>query len=171
MAEHVFLTGKKHIGKSTVLKKILQGYQGRIGGFFTVRTREFLKEAYSVHLFCPGDPPIPDEKNLLFVCGKPQADTRERFDRLGTQALSRTWGCSVILMDELGSHEASAVLFRKAVLQFLEGDIPILGVLQAPGEGSWPEVAGHPKVQVVEITEENRDQEELIAGIRARLLL
>ncbi len=171
MAGHIFLTGKKRIGKTTVLKKVLSGYPEQIGGFFTVRTREFLKDAYSVHLFRPEEEPVPNKENLLFVCGRPDRDMEERFENLGVQALRRSSGCALILMDELGPHEASAILFRRAVLELLEGDVPILGVLQAPADRYWPEASGHPKVQVIEITEENRDQEELLAKIRARLLL
>ena len=52
MARHVFLTGEKQIGKSTLLKKVLDNYAGEISGFFTVRTKAFLQKGYSVHLFC-----------------------------------------------------------------------------------------------------------------------
>lgn len=170
MAGHIFLTGRKRIGKTTVLKKVLMGYPETIGGFFTVRTQDFLKDRYSVHLFCAGEELIPVRENLLFVCGKPDGGTQERFEALGLRAFRKARGCSLILMDELGPHEASAVLFRKVVLELLEGDVPILGVLQAPADRYWPEAVGHPKVQMIEITEENREQEELIAQIRARLL-
>ena len=41
MARHIFLTGKKQIGKSTLLQKILKNYQGTADGFLTVRTKEY----------------------------------------------------------------------------------------------------------------------------------
>ena len=34
MARHVFLTGEKGAGKSTVLKKVLLMYKGKAGDFF-----------------------------------------------------------------------------------------------------------------------------------------
>ena len=40
MARHIFLTGKKQIGKSTLLQKILKNYQGTADGFLTVRTKD-----------------------------------------------------------------------------------------------------------------------------------
>lgn len=33
MTHHVFLTGAKQVGKSTLLKKTLRSFDGQIGGF------------------------------------------------------------------------------------------------------------------------------------------
>lgn len=161
ITRHIFLTGRKQVGKSTLIKKVLSHTGGRIGGFFTVRTDAFLPGAYSVHLFCPGDAFVPTAENLLFVCGKADETVSERFDRLGCTALSECEGCSLIIMDELGPHEARASFFRQAVLKLLDGDIPVIGVLQAPAEDFWPDITAHPHVRVLEITEENRESEEV----------
>ncbi len=53
MTHHVFLTGAKQVGKSTLLKKTLRSFDGQIGGFFTLRTCEYLKTGFSVHLLPP----------------------------------------------------------------------------------------------------------------------
>ena len=50
MVRHIFLTGEKQIGKSTILQKVLREYEKSVGGFYTVRTNEFLGNQYSVHL-------------------------------------------------------------------------------------------------------------------------
>lgn len=41
MARHVFLTGEKQIGKSTLLKKVLDNYAGEISGFFHGENQSF----------------------------------------------------------------------------------------------------------------------------------
>ena len=41
MTHHVFLTGAKQVGKSTLLKKHYARFDGQIGGFFTLRTCEY----------------------------------------------------------------------------------------------------------------------------------
>ena len=165
MTGHVFLTGEKRVGKSTLLKKVLAGFSGSIGGFFTVRTNAFLEGRYSVHLFAPGEETKPDEGNLLFVCGEPNGNSTESFERLGCRALESVRGSSLIVMDELGPHEAEAVRFRRAVLELLDGDTPILGVLQSPAGTFWPEIAGHPGVELVEITKSNRNEEKILRHI------
>jgi len=171
MARHIFLTGEKQIGKSTLLKKVLDNYAGEISGFFTVRTNAFLQNGYSVHLFCTGEPAIPDESNLLFVCGKADNLTSERFDALGCAALTKSPARSLLVMDELGPHEAEAALFRQTVRKLLDGDNPILGVLQAPAEIFWSEITHHPNVRMLEVTENNRDQKEIIDDIISFLQL
>ena len=165
MARHVFLTGEKQIGKSTFLRKILNRYTDNIGGFLTVRTNAFLGDQYSVHIFCIGEKLIPNENNLLFICQKADEHISERFDRLGCEILKKCSGCSLIIMDELGPHEAKAALFHKAVLQLLDGDTPVLGVLQASAESFWPDVTTHPKVRLFQITKQNREQEHIIESM------
>ena len=51
MTQHIFLTGKKHIGKSTLTQKILDDYKKTADGFLTVRTKDYLKNQYSVHMY------------------------------------------------------------------------------------------------------------------------
>lgn len=165
ITRHIFLTGKKQVGKSTLIKKVLKHTDGRIGGFFTIRTDAFLPETYSVHLFRAGDAFVPKADNLLFICGKADETVSQRFDRLGCTALSACEGCSLILMDELGPHEAGAAAFHQAVLKQLDGDIPILGVLQSPAGDFWPDITAHPNVVVLEITEENRGAEETLKEV------
>jgi nucleoside-triphosphatase THEP1 len=118
-----------------------------------------------------GEAAIPNESNLLFVCGKADDRTRERFDVLGCAALAKCSARSLLVMDELGPHEAEAALFRQAVLKLLDGDIPILGVLQAPAERFWPEITHHPNVRMLEVTENDRDQKEIIDDIISFLQL
>lgn len=169
MAHHIFLTGEKRVGKSTLLKKVLDRYAGDAGGFLTIRTNEFLKDSYSVHMFGLDEEVIPSENNLLFACGKPNEHISERFDRLGCETLSKCVDCSLIIMDELGPHEANAELFHNAVLRLLDGNVPILGVLQAPAESFWPDIVSHPHVRVVEINERNRDDSIVIDDMLSAL--
>lgn len=169
MTGHVFLTGEKQVGKSTLLRRALNCFPGEPGGFFTRRTGNFLDGRYSVHLFAAGEKPEPTENNLLFVCRAPDDDAAERFDRLGCAALERSGGCPLIIMDELGPHEAAAARFRSEVLKLLDGDTPILGVLQAPAERFWPEIVKHPGAEIIEITKSNRDSEALLQHILAAI--
>lgn len=45
MTQHIFLTGKKHIGKSTLIQKILDDYKKTADEFLTVRTKNYLVSA------------------------------------------------------------------------------------------------------------------------------
>ena len=67
MTQHIFLTGKKHIGKSTLIQKILDDYKKTADGFLTVRTKDYLKNQYSVHMYHLKEKEFPNESNLLFL--------------------------------------------------------------------------------------------------------
>ncbi len=155
MTRHLFLTGPKRIGKSTVIDKFLTSDGLTMGGFRTVHTDSVLRDRFSVHMLRPGEKPT--KENLLFICGEPSAETATRFDTLGCAALAQSGNAELILMDELGPHEAKAQQFQNAVLSALDGDTPILGVLQQADSPFLRQVAAHRNVTVVEVTLENRD--------------
>ena len=170
MTQHIFLTGKKHIGKSTLIQKILDDYKKTADGFLTVRTKDYLKNQYSVHMYHLKREGIP--KRILifcFLCGKTDEHTADTFDLLGCNILSMCSDCSLIVMDELGPHEADATLFRKKILNLLDGQTPILGVLQEPAESFWPEIVNHPKVEIITISEDNRNDRALLNYIQCKI--
>ncbi len=154
---HVFLTGPKGVGKSTLLQTVLASFHGSVGGFRTVRLNTFLPGQYTVHLLPPVGNGIPREDNLLFVCGRAGADVSQRFERLGCEALEKSKEADMIIMDELGPHETDAPCFQRSVRKVLDGNVPVLGVLQQADSVFLREVSSHPHVRVIEVTEENRN--------------
>lgn len=148
MKRHLFLTGAKGVGKSTLIRGLLAAETGRVDGFFTVKRQE-----YVYLLRAAGETPAPE--NRLFRCG--QAGDPALFDALGCAALTVSEGCALLVMDELGPHEAAALRFQAAVFRALEGDTPIIGVLQQADSPFLRQIAAHPRVSVLEVTTENRD--------------
>lgn len=149
MTRHLFLTGRKGVGKSTLIRGLLTLEDGPPGGFFTVKHEGgiYLLPAAGERIFTP--------ETFLFRCG--QAGDPARFDQLGCAALADSRGCALLVMDELGPREAEARRFQAAVFQALDGDIPIIGVLQQADSPFLRGIAHHPQVSVMTVTEENRD--------------
>lgn len=150
--EHLFLTGRKGVGKSTLLRAALEGK--RLGGFFTRRITGIF-ERPAIHLLRAAEGQQPSPENMVCLCGERRTDL---FDRLGPAALADAADCDVIVMDELGPSETAALEFQKAVLAALDGDKPVYGVLQQADSEFLSRVAAHPRVRVVTVTEENRDR-------------
>ena len=155
MKRHLFLTGEKHIGKSTVIAKLLADSQLTVGGFRTVRTDTVFAGRRSVHMLRLNE--VPTKENLLFICGEKSADTMARFDTLGCIILEESADAQLLLMDELGPKEEQALAFQRAALSALDGDTPILGVLQQADSPFLRQIANHEAVKVVQVTKENRD--------------
>ena len=149
MTRHLFLTGPKGVGKSTLIRGLLAEEFGPLGGFFTVKHEGgvYLLPAAQERAFTP--------ENLLFRCG--HGGDPARFDELGCAALADTAGCRLLVMDELGPHEGEAEQFQAAVFRTLDGDIPIIGVLQQAESEFLDRIARHPQVTVLTVSEENRD--------------
>ena len=146
---HLFLTGQKGAGKSTLIRGLLAEETGRLGGFFTVRHEGgvYLLPAAKERTFTP--------ESLLFRCG--HGGDPARFDDMGCAALADTAGCRLLVMDELGPHEEAALRFQAAVFRTLDGSTPILGVLQQAQSQFLDRIARHPRVTVLTVTEENRN--------------
>ena len=153
--KHLFLTGPKQIGKSTVLRRLLRDRDAKIGGFRTVRIP--LEDGASIHMVAPSETEYTDEnrifsrrKGILYI------DPSD-FDRIGCVLLSDINDCDLILMDELGPNEANSEKFRQAVWKVLNGEISVYGVLQVADSDFLDAVASRPDVEVVTISQENRD--------------
>lgn len=153
--KHLFLTGPKQIGKSTALRKLLQDRDAKIGGFRTVRVP--LEDGASIHMVSPSETEFTD-KNRIFSRRKGVLNIDPSdFDRIGCGLLAESCDCDLILMDELGPNEASSLKFRQAVLDTLDGDTPVYGILQMADSVFLDIVASRPDVLVITVTEENRN--------------
>ena len=64
----------------------------------------------------------------------------------------------LIIMDEIGPHEYEASAFRASILRCLDGNIPVLSVLQQVESALFHEIAAHPDITVIQVTEGNRNQ-------------
>ena len=155
--KHIFYTGPRGIGKSTLLQKHLAQFQGVFTGFRTVKVPR--GDSFSVHMLPVDKKEMPTEENLLFYRGEKRAYEQNalRFDAIGCRYLADLEGAELIVMDELGSAESAAKAFQDRVLELLDGEIPILGVLQEGESAFQQRVATHPNVELIYVTEENRD--------------
>lgn len=157
MKKHIFYTGPRGIGKSTLLQKHLAQFQGVFAGFRTVKVP--CGDSFSVHMLPVDKKEMPTEENFLFDRDKKREyeENALRFDVLGCRLLENMEGAELIVMDELGSAESAAAAFQDRVLALLDGEIPILGVLQEGESAFQRQVATHPNVELIYVTEENRD--------------
>lgn len=155
--KHIFLTGKVQVGKSTIIRRLLSSEvcAGKtLGGFRTVNLGRYV-------YIMGADQTISQcsEKN---ICGYRYMDRcnvdsyPEVFDGLGCSLLENTDRADIIVMDELGFLESKARLFQRRILEILDGDTPVIGVIKPKRSEFLDRVREHPQVTVLEITPENR---------------
>ena len=157
---HIFLTGEKQVGKSTLWRKALERSGISPTGF---QTLEYLVEGtfrgYRLHGL--GRTPAGlgnDVPMSVFLRRKLHLSVPGSFDIFGTQLLdlAREDG-GFILMDELGTFEQDAAAFRRAVTDCLDSDCHVLGVVQRADDPYLHRILNRPDVLVFTVTRENRD--------------
>lgn len=183
--KHIFLTGNVQVGKSTILRKIIEACpEKEIGGFFTKwinknnikngglyifkATRQNLTEVDKLAVKKPAGE-LPGEQGVLYgkenmVAGfrpdnyKKKITFPEVFDTLGTSYLSNTDNADLILMDEIGVFEDKAPEFKKCVLGILDRDTQVIGVVRDKDGILTNAIKIHPNVTVIDVTVKNRNE-------------
>ena len=157
MKKHIFYTGPRGVGKSTLLQKRLAQFDGTYAGFRTVKVP--CGEGFTVHMLSVDNAALPAEENFLFHRDYKREYEKNavRFDVIGCRILADVESAELIVMDELGSAESEAKAFQNRVLELLNGDIPVLGVLQEGESEFQKKVAAHPNVHLIYVTTENRN--------------
>ena len=155
---HVFLTGQVKVGKTTIIDHFLKQSGLSADGFVTswepgpdshtwLELREYGADNPRYRLACRRDGRPAPVENL-----------RQMFDIHGSAILQKAGCHDVIVMDELGSLEASATLFQAAVLEHLANRVPVLGVIQPRPNPFLDQIRATAGIAVLTVTPENRQQ-------------
>ena len=157
----LFLTGKKQVGKSTAIQCFLKESGLRPGGFFT--SFEETEDKRILHMSSMGE-----ELKIAVAIGDfhsmqalPGAFYHAAKDLLSNRG-------DLLVMDELGYLEKDDEMFREAVVRALDEKGPLLGVLREGFPGWTAEIAARADVEIITVTEENRD--EIPLAIKSRFL-
>jgi len=158
MTMHLFLTGEKQVGKSTIVDKVLGRLGAPIGGFRSFGANYTDDGGSDVCIRGAGHD--VGVHRLARRGGEQRGFVAfpEVFDTIGVQLLRVDPACGVVVMDELGFMEAKAFAFQKAVMDCLDGDIPVLGVIKPREMPFLDQIRAHPKVQILRVEVDNRDR-------------
>ena len=157
---HLFLTGDKQVGKSTLLRKLIEANQLSCAGF---ETQPFYlggeRRGFTLH----GRVEMPPYENDCICCARVEAKRSVPvlpvFDENGAKMLqaSRISPDPFILMDELGRLERQAHTFIGEVYACLDSRKRVLGVLQKCGSEHVEAISQREDVTVITVTPENRE--------------
>lgn len=157
---HLFLTGRKQVGKSTLLRRLMDACSLDCAGF---ETRAFFLDGERRGFTLHGRVEMPPYENDCVCCVR----TAQRmsvpvppvFEENGVSILQRSLQSPApfILMDELGKLECSAQAFCDQVIACLDGDKHVIGVLQQCDSPLTASIAAREDVRVVTVTPENRE--------------
>jgi nucleoside-triphosphatase len=159
----ILLSGRPGVGKTTALRRIVEGLEGGAGGFYTREVRtggrrtgfELVTLEGQRALLATNDPGMALGHPVPF--GRYRVDL-EAIDAVGVPALlDALQQGQVVVVDEIGPMEIRSSRFQEAVLEILEGSVPVVGTIYARPQPFADRVKAHPRVRVRTITVENRD--------------
>ena len=160
LRRHIFLTGARQVGKSTLLRRLIERRGLVCAGFETQPI--YLngeRRGFTLH----GRVNMPPYENDCIVCvrvgERRSVPVLPVFEENGVDILRRSLESPApwLLMDELGRLEREATRFGAQVLACLDSPKRVLGVLQSCDAPLVRAVRAREDVSVLEVTPENRE--------------
>lgn len=131
MGNTILLTGYPGCGKTTIVKKIINVYSGKMGGFYTQEMREGgLRTGFRMTTL-HGQVGILAHVNFKSSkrVGKYGVDL-EMLDDIGVRSIYEALeNHALVIIDEIGPMEIASTKFRNAVKDVLRSDCTLLGTI------------------------------------------
>ena len=156
---HLFLTGERQVGKSTLLRALIAQASLACAGF---ETKPFFVDGERRGFVMHGLVPMPPFENDCVISvrlgERRSAPVLPAFEENGVEILRRSLADNApfLLMDELGRLERDATAFAAHVRACLNGGKRVLGVLQRCDAPLPREIAAREDVLLLTVTPENR---------------
>ncbi len=171
MKQVYLLTGTPGTGKTSLIKQVVAGMQGKAGGFYTEEIRtQGVRQGFRL-VTLDGEDAILAHVNTRsqYWVGKYGVDI-DSLDRVGVPTLHRAaQQCDLVVIDEIGKMELFSASFREAVFQMIGSGKRILGTIML-NPHPWADVIKRqPQVNLVMVTRANHHQvlEELMRWLKA----
>lgn len=157
---HIFLEGESHVGKTTLIHKLLENIpQEKVYGFYTQKVSVISgsEETGGIYIFSARQRANYNYCIATFnTVGCFNIDTSV-FETYGLSLLSSIPEGSIVVMDELGFLENNAPKFCEQVLKVLDEKVTVIGVVKRKNTAFLNKVRRHPFVQIYAVTKENRE--------------
>lgn len=171
--ENVLLSGTPGVGKTTLIRRVLEPFRAEVGGFFTSELREGGRRVGFGITSLDGEQGVLAHIGIKgpFRVGKYGVDLG-CLERIGVGAL-RGAICEkrLVVIDEIGKMELLSERFQEVVWEVLASSRPVLGTLTLARTSFTDQIRSRSDVEIVEVRRDNREAlgEILRAKVRAVL--
>jgi nucleoside-triphosphatase len=160
MGRTILLTGRPGVGKTTVIKRVVEQLGARAGGFYTAEMRKGGRRQGFKIVTLDGQEGILSHVDIK---GRPRVSrygvNLTDLDEVAVAALRQAIAeADIIVVDEIGKMELFSEEFRKAVTEAVESVKPVLGTVMATRDPWVDSLKALPQVTVIEVTQDNREQ-------------
>ena len=162
--QHILIVGPRGVGKSTLIRALLQALHLPIDGIITKKEAPLSDGFSPVYIHRYGTERQFGPGNCIGLCRDGHSIAfPESFERVS--AFMPFPSDHVIVFDELGFLESDAPRFTEAVLRTLDEAPLVIAAVRDKATPFLNAVRSHPKAAVYRISEENRDElREMLVG-------
>lgn len=156
--KNLFLTGEIGVGKSTLLKKLIEKINTSIGGYVTERVIDNNTLKYNLISLYDGTEEYSISQMPLNKHSNNPKVFLSSFNEGVFSILEKSfYERNVVIMDELGFMESKAYRFQDIVFKLLDSSNAVIGVLKKRDCEFLNNIRSRKDVVIIEVTEENRD--------------
>ncbi|MFQ6002473.1 MAG: NTPase [Candidatus Zixiibacteriota bacterium] len=154
------LTGHPGVGKTTIIKTLIQKLKLPAGGFYTEEIRDAKMRMGFVIITLSGFKGILAHRNFKsrYKVGKYGVGVHT-LNKIGVKEIEL---CLVekkaIVIDEIGKMELLSPQFQEVVWKALDAENPVLGTITLAHHPFVQKVKDRDDVKIYEVTKENRDE-------------
>lgn len=155
--KNIFLTGAPSSGKTTVIKKVIQGLSVKANGFYTEEERIGGKRiGFRMHSLDGKSAYLAHQDIVSEQHIRRYGVSIENIDTLAVPAILPQ-GNTVIILDEIGKMECFSSKFIDAATRALNSPCIVIGTIAFGGTDFILEVKQRHDIAILEVTPENRD--------------
>lgn len=154
--QHIILTGRNGVGKSTLIQALIDQIPVPISGVITKKEAPNDDGFSPVYIHAYGSERFYSEENRIGLCREGKSvPFPAAFDRFAEQMDLSFDG--VIVLDELGFMESKASAFTGKILRLMDEAPLILAAVRDKDTPFLNALRAHPRADVYRIDEQNRD--------------
>lgn len=156
----LFITGRPGIGKTTVIKKVVESIDKPLSGFFTEEIRESgVRKGFKIKAVGGGEGVLAHIAfSKRFKVGKYGVDV-EGFERVAIPGMERaSLEGRLLVIDEIARMELFSERFKKFLVDALNSGCDIIASIQDRREPFLDGIRSRRDVEVVRVTETNRNE-------------
>jgi len=185
MPNNILITGDKYVGKSTIVKRILDKLNLKPGGFVVGRTGNinqwlsfYLTDPLDYYYHWQGkDSAVFKKKCQIFAKrDHPSQDWQvnpEVFDDKGVQFLEiGSKFRDILVMDELGRFELKALKFQEKVFEIMDSKKPVLAVIKDEHNKFLDKIRSRNDISMYRVKEKNHESvfEDIYQELRKTIM-
>jgi nucleoside-triphosphatase len=169
----LFLTGTPGIGKTTLIRALVERLEGiACAGFYTKETKQNgHRTGFRIVALDGRETTLASLGSRKPTVGKYSIHVEE-FEKLVLRYLDPvTTPADLYVVDEIGKMELLSHSFRTRIIELLAQPTSVLATISKKGNGFIDQLKRRRDVEIIEVTRKNRDElpEQLTAKIRIQL--